>query len=86
MTCSEKEIVLSKDLAVRYVSHLVERFEKFSESIYFISDNKCINAKSVVGMLSLRAKQNDEIIIKVCSTDKDRADFVIRCVIEIINE
>jgi phosphotransferase system HPr (HPr) family protein len=72
MYYSEKKIMLSKDLATRYISYLVENFEKFSDSIYFISDDRCINAKSVVGMLSLRAKQNDEITVKVCSMDKDR--------------
>lgn len=57
----------------RPIALLVQEAGKFDSKIYLELDNKKVNAKSIMGMMSLGLKGGDEIQVSADGSDEDKA-------------
>ncbi|MGQ9617415.1 MAG: HPr family phosphocarrier protein [Candidatus Aminicenantia bacterium] len=71
----EKKIVLKNRLGLhaRAASLLVNVAKKFSSSIYLLKNSEEVNAKSILGILTLSASKGSELIVKADGEDEGEA-------------
>ena len=70
-----KELTISKDFSMLpdAVAELVQTACKFESSSYAIADEKRINLKSIMGVMSLVAIKGNELVIEIDGADEDDA-------------
>ena len=70
-----KELTISKDFAMLpdAVAELVQTACKVESSSYAIADEKRINLKSIMGVMSLVAVKSNELVIEIDGSDEDDA-------------
>ena len=70
-----KELTVSKDFSMLpdAVAELVQTACKFESSSYAIADEKRINLKSIMGVMSLVAIKSKELVIEIDGADEDDA-------------
>ncbi len=80
----EKKVVLKNRLGLhaRAASLLVNVAKKFNSSIYILKDSDAVNAKSILGILTLSASKGSELIIKADGEDEEEAIREIEELIE----
>lgn len=66
-------IQLSEGLDARPIALLVQEASQYSSSVYIEVDSKQVNAKSIMGMMSLRLLPGDQISIIADGTDEAEA-------------
>lgn len=66
----------------RLIALLVQEANHFSCKISFQKDNKNINAKSIMGMMSLVLKEGDQIILIADGEDENAATESIKELLE----
>lgn len=66
----------------RLIALLVQEANHFSYKISFQKDNKKINAKSIMGMMSLVLKEGDQIILIADGEDENAATESIKELLE----
>lgn len=66
----------------RLIALLVQEANHFSCKISFQKDNKKINAKSIMGMMSLVLKEGDQIILIADREDENAATESIKELLE----
>jgi len=66
-------INLTKDLDVRPMALLVNEASSYECQVYIKFENKTINAKSIMGVMSLRFNQGDEVTIVTDGVDQEKA-------------
>lgn len=71
----KKPIVLklNEGLDARPIALLVQEANQYSSSVYIEVENKRINAKSIMGMMSLRLLDGDEITVVADGSDETEA-------------
>ncbi|SNU08020.1 catabolite repression HPr-like protein [Lachnospiraceae bacterium] len=57
----------------RPVAEIVQTASRFASTMYFISGNKKINAKSIMGMMSLGLCNDEEIEVEADGDDENEA-------------
>ena len=62
---SKKEIViqLSSGLEARPVAMLVQVASQYESSVYIDTDSKHVNAKSIMGMMTLVLSAGDKVVV-----------------------
>ena len=70
------------DIENRLIALLVQEANHFSCKISFQKDNKKINAKSIMGMMSLVLKEGDQIILIADGEDENAATESIKELLE----
>lgn len=60
------------DMEDRPIEHLVQEASQYASQVYIEIDNKKINAKSIMGMMSLRLQKGENIT--VVAEGKDEAE------------
>lgn len=86
MFSSSKSITINYDFNKRFVSNLVELLNKINSNINIANIDRRVNAKSVLGLLSLAIKKDDVVRIDVLSsesTEKSQED--LHKVLELLN-
>lgn len=80
----EKKVVLKNRLGLhaRAASLLVNVAKKFNSSIYLLKDSEEVNAKSILGLLTLSASKGSELIIRAEGDDEEEAVREIEELIE----
>lgn len=73
MTKREVEIKLENGLEARPVALLVQVASQYDSSIYIEADNKKVNAKSIMGMMTLVLKAGDKITVSADGIDETDA-------------
>jgi len=63
-------IHLSEGLDARPIALLVQEASQYASKILIEVENKQINAKSIMGMMSLRLLQGEEIMVVTDGTDE----------------
>ena len=64
------QIKLETGLEARPVAMLVQVASQFESTVYLGSDNKKVNAKSIMGMMSLALAQGDELLVSCDGVDE----------------
>ena len=86
MFSSSKSITVNYDFNKRFVSNLVELLNKINSNINIANIDRRVNAKSVLGLLSLAIKKDDVIRIDVLSSESvEKAQDDLHKVLEILN-
>ena len=72
---SKKEIViqLSNGLEARPVAMLVQVASQFDSEIHVISAQRTVNAKSIMGMMTLGLAAGEKIIVTAEGSDEEKA-------------
>ena len=73
MRKSTVEIKLQNGLEARPVAMLVQVASKYESKIYLESTGKKVNAKSIMGMMSLGLDNGDQVIVSADGTDEEAA-------------
>lgn len=73
MKNSTVEIKLQNGLEARPVAMLVQVASKFESRIYLESTGKKVNAKSIMGMMSLGLDNGDQVMVTAEVTDEEAA-------------
>ena len=70
-----KEIVvlLAGGLEARPIAVLVQVASQFESSIYLEADEKRVNAKSIMGMMTLALKAGEKMIVAATGRDEEAA-------------
>ena len=70
-----KEIVvqLAGGLEARPIAVLVQVASQFESSIYLEADEKRVNAKSIMGMMTLALKAGEKLIVEANGSDEEAA-------------
>lgn len=73
MISKSVKVNLSADAEARPVAVLVQLASKYESKIYILQQNKKINAKSIMGMMSLGFAKGSELTIEADGTDETSA-------------
>lgn len=73
MTKKSVVIGLANGLEATPIALLVQNATKFSSSIYLTTENKRVNAKSIMGLMSLGLLNGDSIMVEVDGEDEENA-------------
>ncbi|HJV44317.1 MAG TPA: HPr family phosphocarrier protein [Bacillota bacterium] len=73
-------------LHARPATVFVQKASSFSSSINIIKGGKKINGKSIMGLMTLAAKQGDEIILEADGPDEQEAINELGKVLEMVHD
>ena len=73
MTSKEIRIGLSSGLEARPAAMLVQVASQYESSIYVESEEKRVNAKSIMGMMSLNLSDGEEVTVLTDGEDEVKA-------------
>lgn len=66
-------IKISAGLENRPVAQIVQVASQYESRIYLESGNKHVNAKSIMGMMTLNLTEGENMVIQVDGTDEEEA-------------
>ncbi len=69
----EVTIQMSNSMEATPIAHLVQLANQFTSSIYFEMDEKKVNAKSIMGMMSLVLSSGSKVVINADGDDEEKA-------------
>ena len=61
------------DMEDRPVAHLVQEASQYASQVYIEMEDKKINAKSIMGMMSLKLQKGEDVTIVADGQDEDAA-------------
>ena len=61
------------DMEDRPVAHLVQEASQYPSQVYILMGSKKINAKSIMGMMSLKLQKGEDVTIIADGQDEDAA-------------
>ncbi len=67
------KVNLTADVEARPVAVLVQKASQFESKVYIQSGDKKINAKSIMGMMSLGLVQDEEVFVSAEGVDEQEA-------------
>lgn len=67
------KVNLTADVEARPVAVLVQKASQFDSKVYIQSGDKKINAKSIMGMMSLGLVQDEEVFVSAEGDDEQEA-------------
>lgn len=73
MTLKNVQIQLENGLEARPVALLVQEASKYDSTIYIQSEDKRVNAKSIMGMMSLGLDNGDQLTVSADGPDEQTA-------------
>lgn len=73
MTKRNIQIKLTNGLEARPVALLVQEASKYDSTIYIVSGDKKVNAKSIMGMMSLGLDSGEELEVTAEGEDEETA-------------
>jgi len=79
-------ITYSQGLQARPATKLVSRANSFQAEMYMEYNERKVNLKSIMGVLSLAVPSNSKVNISISGSDEDEAYKAIARVISEINE
>lgn len=71
----KKSVVIntSLDLESRPIAHLVQEASQYNSQVFIEMNEKKVNAKSIMGMMSLRLVRGEELVVVADGTDEGDA-------------
>ncbi|MDE6925146.1 MAG: HPr family phosphocarrier protein [Acetatifactor sp.] len=73
MTKRSIQVKLENGLEARPIAHLVQEASKYDSTIYIISEGKRVNAKSIMGMMSLELDNGEDLEVAADGADEQAA-------------
>ena len=71
----KKPVTIQNDMEIedRPIAHLVQEASQYVSQIYILMDDKKINAKSIMGMMSLRLQKGESVEVVADGADEAEA-------------
>ena len=69
----EMVVQLAGGLEARPIAVLVQVASQYESSIYLEADEKRVNAKSIMGMMTLALKAGEKLIVEAIGSDEEAA-------------
>lgn len=69
----EMEIRIAGGLEARPIAVLVQVASQYESSIYLETEGKRVNAKSIMGMMTLALKAGEKIAVEAVGVDEEKA-------------
>ena len=66
-------ILNNMDMEDRPIAHLVQEASQYASKVYIEMENKKINAKSIMGMMSLKLQQGEKVVVVAEGADEKEA-------------
>ena len=66
-------IQINMDMEARPVAHLVQEASQYASQVYIVMGSKKINAKSIMGMMTLGLDAGEEITLSANGDDENAA-------------
>lgn len=76
-----RELTATRNHGIDAARAVVEETSKANAEVYIISDNKRVNAKSIMGLLSLSLKKGDTLTVEANGEDADKIIELIEKII-----
>lgn len=73
MMKKEVQIQLENGLEARPIALLVQVASQYESSIYIESEGKRVNAKSIMGMMTLVLSAGDQVVVSADGNDEEEA-------------
>ncbi|MBR5577661.1 MAG: HPr family phosphocarrier protein [Lachnospiraceae bacterium] len=73
MMRKEMEIRIAGGLEARPIAVLVQVASQYESSIYLETEGKRVNAKSIMGMMTLALKAGEKIAVEAVGVDEEKA-------------
>lgn len=73
MTKKEIEITLSGGLEARPIAMLVQVASQYDSSVYIENNGRRVNAKSIMGMMSLGLDNGEKVTVETDGVDEEAA-------------
>ena len=86
MERAECRFIVEHDFDSRYIKNFINEITKIRSDVYFAKDNRKINAKSIIGLISLNIAKDDEIVIYVSGKSEWQVEADLDKVVEILGE
>ena len=67
------EVQLNPGLQARLAAKFVQEATKYASQIFLLKDGRTVNAKSIMGLMSLVIVKGEEIGLRVEGTDEEEA-------------
>jgi catabolite repression HPr-like protein len=67
------EIKMAEDFDARPIAMLVQIASRYESSIYFTTEGKKVNAKSIMGMMSVALNQGEQVTVLADGEDEKEA-------------
>lgn len=67
------EIKMAEDLDARPIAMLVQIASRHESSIHIVAEGKKVNAKSIMGMMSMALNQGESVTVTAEGKDENRA-------------
>ncbi|MCR5777075.1 MAG: HPr family phosphocarrier protein [Lachnospiraceae bacterium] len=67
------KVSLNEDMDTRPIAMLVQVASQYDSSVYIEYDSKHVNAKSIMGMMTLALKNGDDVDVVADGADEDDA-------------
>lgn len=84
MEITEIEISLPCSLAGRNVNRVVQNVNKLKSNVYLTKNERVVNMKSILGILSVGCNQGDKVKIACLNKEKSEADEDMNIVKQIL--
>lgn len=69
----EMEVKIAGGLEARPIAVLVQVASQYDSSIYLETEGKRVNAKSIMGMMTLALNMGEKITVEASGTDEEKA-------------
>lgn len=71
----KKPVVIQNNMEMedRPIAHLVQEASQYSSQVYLVMDDKKINAKSIMGMMTLRLQKGESVEVVAEGADEIEA-------------
>lgn len=79
-------ISLEDEQMARHIALLVQKASKYESAVYIQSGDRKVNAKSIMGMMTLGMDISEELEISADGSDEDAAIEGISCFLKAIEE
>ncbi len=73
MTRTKVEVALKEGLDTRPIAMLVQMASQYESTVYIEHDEKHVNAKSIMGMMTLALQNGDEVEVVTEGKDEEKA-------------
>lgn len=73
MTKRNIQVKLENGLEARPIAHLVQEASKYDSTIYIISEGRRVNAKSIMGMMTLELDNGEDLEVSAEGLDEQAA-------------
>ncbi|MGI6701729.1 MAG: HPr family phosphocarrier protein [Christensenellales bacterium] len=66
-----REIIITKDFTTDTARKIVETATDYPDGVFILHDNKRVNAKSIMGVISLLLKKGDTVFVEAAGEDSE---------------